>query len=454
MLISQEHEIRMGPTVKLREKKRVEFRPYRAGRTLCPVTVVTPPDEPFIHTFFDVSPWSPSGRYLLCMQLPYEDREPQVGDAAGVCVIDLEERTIECVYETRGWAMQLAAHQQWGTTDRHAYLNDADGDRVFTVELDLEDGNHRRLDGPLYMLSPDGGTVLGPSLTEINLVQKGYGVPIDARTARLPDPGPSPARGLWKTDVASGESSLLLSFAEMVERLPELGGRPEDMYFFFHTKYNPAGDRIMQVHTSYSFAGGTRSNGNHCVITFRPDLSDMHVALPTDRWALGGHHPNWHPDGGRITMNIRADGEIMRFCEFGYDGSGFRVFSPELAGGGHPALTADGRYLVTDAYVEEPIALKNDETPIRICGVDTPFERHICTIRTICDATRHLDPEKPPARASETLIDRVSHKQSALDIFRLDPHPAWNRDFTQVCFGGAPEGKRQLLVADVREIVR
>jgi len=100
--------------MELYRKKRVTFRSYRQGRTLCPVTIVTPPDRPFIHTFFDICPWSPSGRYLLCLMLPFENREPRAENRAGICVIDLQEKTIECVYETRGWAMQVAAHQQWG----------------------------------------------------------------------------------------------------------------------------------------------------------------------------------------------------------------------------------------------------------------------------------------------------------------------------------------------------
>jgi hypothetical protein len=410
---------------------------------------VTPPGEPFIHTFFDLSPWSPSGRYLLAINLPFENREPVVGDRAGICVIDLKERTIECVYETAGWAMQLGAHQQWGPTDRYLYFNDADGQEVFTVEYDLEKGSHRRLNGPLYMLSPDGSCSLGPSLTLINFVQKGYGVPVDAETFELPPSGPRPDEGLWKTDVGSGEGSLLLSFERMVEEIPQLRGGAQDMFFYFHTKFNPQGDRIMQVHSSYAFDEEKgRVGGNRCIITFRPDLSEMKLALRTEQWEPGGHHPNWHPDGTRITMNLKPDGTDMKFCEFNYDGSEFRVFSKELAGGGHPSLTADGRYLVTDAYVEEPIALKNDETPIRLCGVDSNFERHPCYIRTICEATKDLD-GAVPAEAKRTVIDKVSHKQSALDIYRLDPHPAWNRDFTQVCFNGAPEGVRQLLVAEV-----
>src|SRR5512140_1464568 len=105
-----------------RSKKPVEFRPYRPGKTLGPVTCVTPDDGFYIHTFFDVCPWSPSQRYLACLRLPFQDRKPDWRDTADVCVIDLAERTIRTVYTTSAFGMQTGAQVQWGSTDRHLYF--------------------------------------------------------------------------------------------------------------------------------------------------------------------------------------------------------------------------------------------------------------------------------------------------------------------------------------------
>ncbi|KKL61684.1 hypothetical protein LCGC14_2192860, partial [marine sediment metagenome] len=43
---------------------------------VCAVTAITGPDDAYMHTYYDVCPWSPSGRYLACLRLPFEDREP------------------------------------------------------------------------------------------------------------------------------------------------------------------------------------------------------------------------------------------------------------------------------------------------------------------------------------------------------------------------------------------
>ena len=73
----------------------------------------------------------------------------------------------------------------------------------------------------------------------------------------------------------------------------------------------------------------------------------------------------------------------MRFRRFRHDGSGFTVLSEKRLGSGHPSVTPDGKYLVTDAYPEEPVALENGEVPIRLVDLAANDERAICTIYTL-----------------------------------------------------------------------
>ena len=75
-------------------KRKYAFRPFRANDPAAPVTVVTPPDGNYVFTYFNVCPWSPSGRYLFATRLPYQDHNAVCGDVAEACVIDLQEQTI------------------------------------------------------------------------------------------------------------------------------------------------------------------------------------------------------------------------------------------------------------------------------------------------------------------------------------------------------------------------
>ena len=78
------------------------------------------------HRFFDSSPLSPSGRFLVATATRREGpRDVTPGDAARVVVIDLAAGDA-VVYSrrTRAWDAQLGAQAQWGATDDELYFND------------------------------------------------------------------------------------------------------------------------------------------------------------------------------------------------------------------------------------------------------------------------------------------------------------------------------------------
>ena len=129
-------------------------------------------------------------------------------------------------------------------------------------------------------------------------------------------------------------------------------------------------------------------------------------------------------------MNLRPDGKKLVFCQFRYDGSDFRVISEKHPGGGHPSMTPDGKYLVTDAYSSERIVPPNKEVPIRLLATGTDEVQVICHIYTL-------------GRKGDL----------GRGTLRLDPHPVWSRDFKQVCFNGAPEGRRQVFIADLSDVL-
>ena len=204
-------------------------------------------------------------------------------------------------------------------------------------------------------------------------------------------------------------------------------------YFFFHSKFNPQGTRIFQVFRCIlpvrrsEFGEGGVKQVNPTLFTYNPDGSDLKLTIPNEVWGKGGHHPNWHPDGTRILMNLRLDYDQMRLCTFGPDGSDFKVLSDTVYGSGHPSFHRNGRYIITDVYPQEMYATESWEVPIRLIDLEEQTERNICFVYT-----------KGRPNAS---------------VLRVDPHVAWSRDYTKVCFNAAPEGRRQLFVADLSELL-
>ena len=408
------------------------FPRYTKFDPLVPVWNATPTEGGAIHRFFDTSPFSPSGRYLGLTRLPFEDRLPQPGDVARVVVVDLhtgEERTVA---ETRGWDTQVGAHVQWGADDTQLYFNDVDMQtwRPYGVRVDPLSGHRLDLEGTVYMVSPDGTQALSPALTKMGLTQKGYGVilPSGHAAANCGAPGDD---GIFVTDTSTGTCRMLVSIAQIIETAepPFDPGQLADMDFYvFHVKWNPQADRIMAV-LRWGPRERARGRLRHTLVSMGVDGTDVRVAVPNSIWDRGGHHPNWCPDGETISINLKLDGEHLQFVRVRYDGSGIAPLTEAVPGSGHPTMHPDGRHVLTDVYLHEPLAYGDGTTPIR--WIDTEIGSEQVLIR----------------------IDNNPPFPGPVRELRIDPHPAWDRSFRRIAFNGCEGGRRRVYIADLSQLL-
>jgi hypothetical protein len=412
------------------EKKKYAFEFYRKGETAVPVKKVTPSDGFYLHTFYDVCPFSPSQKYLAVTKLPFQNRDARFGDIAEICLIDLEEEAIKTVYKTKGWGFQLGANLEWGKTDRFLYTNDIINNEAVCVRIDLETGEIIAYKGPKYHLSPNEDTVIGFPLDLINTTQMGYGVPDYSPGKEIK--GAPHDNGLWKTNLKTNEKKLLVSLEEASKSATDPGYLQGGNCYFFHSKFNSRGDKIMQVMRCL-FPGNPQKKGrNASLLTFSGNGGNIKEIISREQWDYGGNHPNWHPNGNSIIMNIVPGwlGEkTMRFCKFDADGNNFEILSEKFSGSGHPSVTPDTKYLLSDYYVSKLKNKYNGEVPVRLIDLTTQTEVHICKIFTDMEYMK-----KNP-------------------VLRLDPHPVWSRDYKQVCFNGAPNGERSVFIARLDEII-
>ena len=412
------------------------FPAYTDFAPRVPVHCVTPGDTGYIHRYYDSSPFSPSGRYMALTRLPFEDRRPRPGDIAEIAVIDLVTGELRTVAETRGWDVQLGAQTQWGADDRTLLFNDLEVRdwMPYGVRLDLQTGESRRLGGTIYSVSPDGRWAASPCLRRMAVTQQGYGVVVPKQY--IPENrGASADDGIWITDLQSGTSRLLVSLAQIVEEVvPSLPvARERGDFFSFHVKWNPQGTRLMLAlrwlpRSLLPWRRKRRYGAKH-VITMNADGSHVRVAVSAERWAKGGHHPNWCPDGEHVLMNLNTQGNGLRFARLALDGSTCETLVPAVPGSGHPTLHPDGLHLLTDAYVDEPLAFGDGTTPLRLVDLRSGSETQLVRIGI-----------RPLAERSTGTL-------------RVDPHPAWDRTCTRIAFNACPEGKRRVYVADLADIL-
>ncbi len=380
-----------------------------------------------IHRFFDTSPISPSGKYLALFRFPYEDHSPVAGDAGEVILVNLKTGKEIVVAEPRGWEMQLGANVQWGATDRELFFNDVDTVtwEAFAVCLDPLNGKKRRMEGTVFMVSPDGKQLASYNLVKSTYAQVGYGVVIP-REKNSRNSGLTVNDGISLTEVATGKSEQIVSIKQIYDQAsPSIKIQdPENYeYYCFQVKWNLQGTRLLATIQWTPKEGGDRKRA---IVTMLPDGSDIKTAITPEQWAKGGHHINWATDGEYLSMNLNVDGKPgLEIITVKYDGTDMKtIYAP---GSGHPSFNPKGLpFIITDTYAGE-MPTETGTSPIRLINVESQTEKLV--------AGAVLPP-----------IDDFE--------FRIDAHPAWDRSGRYVVINGSFNGTRSVFVADLKKMLR
>lgn len=415
-----------------------------------PVYLISEPDRPSIHRFYDTSPISPSGRYLAYTALPFDDKPPSASDQATVVIADLQTGDRHNIAATTAWDTQVGAHVQWGATDKELFFNVRNEQGIpLAVHFDVHTNQSRLLEGPIYMISQDGTTGLSPNLEKIGLVQLGYGLRVSDlesyRHVGAPDDD-----GVFTIDIGTGQSKLLLSLKVIHEKIQaHLKDSESGGLYGFHVKWHPDSEwaLIMVRWLSSHRTGGTTRN---FLLAYRPRLNDLRLVLGADDWG-NGHHPNWWSTELKVIMNLparprrkietliyrilsraakpfglsRSIPNGLRFTSIDALTGERRIVAPKLNGSGHPSIDPSGRFIVTDAYPGEPVAYPDGRVPIRLINIATGHETHL--MKLDCKPT-------VPGNQNE---------------WRIDPHPAWSRCGRYVTMNASINGVRSIVVADV-----
>lgn len=124
--------------------------------------------------------------------------------------------------------------------------NDRQDEMFVSHILDVFTGDKRTLPAPIYALSPDGHQAVFPDFRRLNDMRPGYGY------AGIPDPNThdlAPASvGIWRLNLQTGETELLLSFADIVDVPNPHGDWSAAKHWFNHLLVSPDGARFIFLH--------------------------------------------------------------------------------------------------------------------------------------------------------------------------------------------------------------
>jgi len=290
---------------------------WRSGVKIRPATPHR--DRHTVHTYFNLSPESPDGRWLLY----YTSTEPE-GNSGDVRILERatgKERIIARNVTTED--AHRVACQQWVSGGKRVVFHDLRNGAWVVAAVDVATGKERVLvKDRLVSWGAAGGDI----------------VPIYGKHW---DPGPH--RDLELVNVATGEirttataEGVRKTYAEAVAK--QFGEKPISIFFPI---MSPDGKRaIFKLATP---AGGdfrsAAASNREMVIGY--DLQKSRFLFVQARWG----HPAWHPDSRTLlnvgTLTDTDTGALRRI-------PGLPAFR-----GSHPSVGPDGRIFVTDTLTQE-----------------------------------------------------------------------------------------------------
>ncbi|MEM7535303.1 MAG: hypothetical protein AAF639_24210 [Chloroflexota bacterium] len=223
--------------------------------------------------YYDKLQFNPTSRYVLGMAVDFEHRSPRPDDVIQIGMVDLQDNDqwIE-LGETRAWCWQQGCMLQWLPESTSKVIwNDRQGDQFVSHIVDVQTGQRRTLDYPVYTLSPDGRTAIGTDFRRINHMRPGYGY------AGIPDPNhdvPAPSdSGIYSVDLQTGQVQHIITIEEVAAISYRYGDLSEAKHYFNHLLFNTDGTRFIFLHRWRFGSGGFHTR----MMTANADGSDIRV---------------------------------------------------------------------------------------------------------------------------------------------------------------------------------
>jgi hypothetical protein len=223
--------------------------------------------------YYDKCQIDPSCLYALGMEVNFEHRSPEPDDSVRLGIIDMGKgNTWSEFATTRAWCWQQGCMLQWiPGSETDIIWNDREDDCFVSRIYNIQTRAVRTIPQPIYALSHDGKTAIGTDFRRINHMRPGYGyagIPDPHYTVKAPEDS-----GIYTVDLASGESSLIVTIAEVARLAYPHGDIRSARHYFNHLLYNPDGSRFVFLHR-WRFGDGPFHTR---MLTANRDGSGLHV---------------------------------------------------------------------------------------------------------------------------------------------------------------------------------
>ncbi len=387
------------------------------------VTRITNPEFKTWFGYYDKWQVDHSGRYALGCRVDIDFKSPTEEDTLRIGVIDLKKSNnwIE-IGTSKAWGWQQGCMLQWLPGNTHEIIwNDRDDTGFISRVFNFKTRKERTLPRAIYAVSPDAQFALGTEFSRIQNLRPGYGY------AGIDDPYNKNAKsiGIYKMNLATGESKLLFSIAQIAAIPHQEKSIIDNWHWFNHLLISPDSKRFLFLHRwrenieerQVMAVGKFQTR----MITADVEGKDFYVLDPSGNsshfvWRDVDHICAWtkpiDKDWGFWILKDKSQG-VSQVGKESMTVNGHNTYVPNT----------NNEWILNDTYPD-----KNREQTLYLFHV--PTERKV-----------------------------ILGKFSAPDLYkgewRCDLHPRMNQQGTHVFFDSTHEGKgRQMYSLDIREILK
>lgn len=358
--------------------------------------------------YYNISPENNHGDIIYLKVRKEEVRGSQYEPAA--IMLKDENGTINKIAETKSWNWQQGCMLQWipGCSDMIIF-NDYDAISNQFISKIINKGGDviQTLSMPIYSVSKTGDYALSLNFSRLAAMRPDYGY-FNIDYDELPE---DEADGVWFIDLKTGKTNLLLSLSQLKD-LSYAETMEDAQHKVNHIDIAPNGETFMFLHRWKGPKGRFMR-----LMTCNKDGSKLQIL-----------------NGDKMTSHCcwLNNTEILAFCNYKSDVGYYKfniqtgqaeIFSdlfPRVDG--HPSISSDGRFIITDSYPD--------------------FSRF--------SSLYLYDIQKKEMKIVGKFYQLSVYKGEK----RIDLHPKWSSDEKSIFFESGHKGSRKLYALDVSKITK
>lgn len=285
--------------------------------------------------YYNISPENSEGHTLFC-KTNYANNRPD-GDLE--LYIQHQDTAIQFGI-TKAWNWQQGCMLQWYSKSKDMIIyNDYSTDKLKYISIikDLRSNKEKEIDMPIYTVSKDGAFALSLNFERLAILRPDYGY--FNTTKKIESLPKDEDDGIFYIDILNNRSNLLISLADLkkVEPCDSMKGA---LHKVNHIDISPDGSRFIFLHRWVGPEGRFMR-----LLESKIDGKSLQI-LNGDKMTS---HSCWFGNDKVISF-CNTDKFGDRYIEFNIHDRSRKVILNLPCVDGHPSISPDGKWLITDSY--------------------------------------------------------------------------------------------------------